>query len=231
MISPIANLPEVHKEFFKYISGKRVIFVGPAPNMIGRGLGEWIDSFDVVVRTNHFPVLMATDKSLAVDYGTKCNVLYTNMQYYHKGMRPLPVDIYKKLGIRWLCMKRCKDVDFRTYRRDFKIRVIQRASKYVNKLIKSPLMGIIICYDISEYAPSEFAVAGIDFYVSAGKDYSSYVQNYIPNEIQKVNAEMKIGQGVGHDLRENTQYMADMYDRGMITMPDFIVEKMREVLK
>lgn len=231
MNAPITNTDSVHQKYFDYIYNKRVIFVGPAPNMIGRGLGEWIDSFDVVVRTNHFPVLMGEDKSLAVDYGTKCHVLYTNMQYYHKGMRPFRVDLYKQIGIKWFCMKRCKDVDYRLYHRDFKIRVIQKSVKYMTKIIKSPLMGNIICYDLSECIPGELAVAGIDFYQSSGKDYAAYVPNYIPKEIQKVNAELKIGQGVGHDERENTQYMADMYDRGMITMPDFIVEKMREVLK
>jgi hypothetical protein len=226
----IANTSEVHKEYSKYISGKRVIFVGPASNMIGRGLGKWIDSFDVVIRTNHFPVLMKENKSLAIDYGKKCHVLYTNMQYYHK-MRPYPIDIYKSIGIKWLCMRQCKDVDYRMYHRNFKVRVIWKSDKQIKKFIKVPLMGNVIIYDVSECIPGELAVVGIDFYKSSGDNYSAYVPGYISKQIQKENEKLKLGQGVGHNPVENARYTADMYDRGMITMPDFILKSMREVLQ
>jgi hypothetical protein len=40
------------KDFNKYLKDKRVIIVGSAGYIQGRKLGKWIDSFDVVVRTN-----------------------------------------------------------------------------------------------------------------------------------------------------------------------------------
>lgn len=225
----IVNIKSSHEDYEKYINGKRVIFVGPSPIMIGRGLGEWIDSFDVVVRTNHFPVVMNGNKNLEIDYGRKCDVLYVNMQYYHK-IRPMPGELYKCMGIKWLCMKRCKDVDFRRLKTFCHMRVIQKSAKYVDRFIKSPLMGCIIIYDLSECFPAEISVAGIDFYQSSGKDYNSYIPGYITDEIQKINATLNIGQGVGHDIKANAQYMKDMYDREMITMPDFIYDNLCEAI-
>src|SRR4030042_6163274 len=230
MMNAISNLPEIHKDYFNYLTGKRIIFVGPAPNMIGRKLGEWIDSFDIVIRTNHFPVLMKENKSLAIDYGKKCHVLYINMQYYRK-TKFFPIDLYKSLGIKWLCMRQCKDIDYRMYHNNFKVRVISKINKQIKKFIKVPLMGNVIIYDVSECNPGEFAVAGIDFYKSAGRNYSAYIPGYIPQPIRKENEKLKLGQGVGHDPVENARYTAVIYDRGMITMPDFILKSMREVLQ
>lgn len=229
MMLPVINTPEIHKEYFNFIHGKRVIFVGPAPNMKGRVLGEWIDSFDVVVRTNNFPVIMNDDNYDSSDYGNKCDVLYTNMQYYHK-TRPFPADVFRKFNIKWLCMKRCRDVDYRILRHDFKIRDTFRASKHINKLIRVPLMGPIIMYDISECIPAEFSVVGIDFYSSSGDDYSAYVPGYITEKIQKENERLNIGQGMGHDIKDNARYVKEMYDRGVLTMPDFIFDTMKSVL-
>jgi hypothetical protein len=223
----IVTIKSAHEDYEKYINGKRVIFVGPSSIMIGRGLGEWIDSFDVVVRTNHFPIIMNDD--IAADYGKKCHALYMNMQYYHK-TRPLNGDLYKRMGIKWLCMKRCRDIDFRRLKNFCHMRVIQKSVKYVNRFIKTPLMGSIIIYDLSECFPAEICIAGVDFYQSSGKDYKSYVPGYIPDDIQKINETLKIGQGIGHDIKSNAQYMKDMYDRGMITMPDFIYNNLCEAV-
>ena len=39
-------------EFSKLVKNKRVILVGPAPYLKGKGLGKQIDSYDVVVKMN-----------------------------------------------------------------------------------------------------------------------------------------------------------------------------------
>lgn len=52
-------------EIFK---DKTVAFVGLAPVIEGKGLGEQIDSYDVVYRTNFLP-------KNTTDYGSKCDVI------------------------------------------------------------------------------------------------------------------------------------------------------------
>jgi hypothetical protein len=54
-----------------YIKGKTVAFCGMAPCIVGKGLGEYIDSFDVVIRTNVFPV----PERFVADYGKKCDII------------------------------------------------------------------------------------------------------------------------------------------------------------
>jgi len=71
----IRNLAD--KEFYDYLKGKRIIMVGPAPYLEGRGLGKEIDSYDVVIRINHGIVLAKTNPE---DYGSKTNVLYVNQK-------------------------------------------------------------------------------------------------------------------------------------------------------
>ena len=39
-------------DYAGYLSGKRVVLVGPAASLAGQGKGQWIDEHDVVVRLN-----------------------------------------------------------------------------------------------------------------------------------------------------------------------------------
>lgn len=52
-----------------YLKGKRVVVVGPAEYLQGRGLGRWIDDHDVVVRMNR-------SRPLAEDYGSRTDILF-----------------------------------------------------------------------------------------------------------------------------------------------------------
>ncbi|NMA23663.1 MAG: hypothetical protein GX938_09200 [Spirochaetales bacterium] len=56
-------------EYFADLVGKRVVIVGPAGYV--QGMGEVIDSYDVVVRVNH-----ALPIAFPEDYGTRTDVLY-----------------------------------------------------------------------------------------------------------------------------------------------------------
>jgi hypothetical protein len=54
-----------------YLEGKKVIVVGPAGYLVGKGMQEYIDSFEVVVRVNHAMPVINTQ-----DYGTRTDLLY-----------------------------------------------------------------------------------------------------------------------------------------------------------
>lgn len=62
---------------FEFISvfpeDSTVVFVGNAPSLIGEGLGEWIDSHDVVVRFNECPTRDYED-----DVGSRTDILVSN---------------------------------------------------------------------------------------------------------------------------------------------------------
>ena len=60
-----------------YLEGKNVILIGPCNSLIGKNLGDFIDSFDIVVRIKRgYPV----PESLYQDLGTKTNLLYTTLR-------------------------------------------------------------------------------------------------------------------------------------------------------
>ena len=61
--------------FSEYIKGKRVAIVGPASSLDGLGLGDKIDSYDVVVRVNQREPV---HKILHEDFGSKTDVAAYN---------------------------------------------------------------------------------------------------------------------------------------------------------
>jgi|TARA_R110000850_G_scaffold100323_1_gene207566 hypothetical protein len=69
---------EKDPELEKLISGKRLAFIGPAPSLNGQGLGEMIDSYDLVVRINtayHMP------EELWKDYGKRTDILISCLNF------------------------------------------------------------------------------------------------------------------------------------------------------
>ncbi len=228
MITMMKKQPE-ENDYIDFIKNRRVIFVGPGSILTGRGQGEFIDSFDVVIRTNHFPVLLKENPELIVDYGKKCSALYSNMHYYHRH-RPLPYDIYHELGFKWLCMKIVKPLDIRSAKNIIRIRRINHLACYLQKTIKSDaLMGSLILHDIISCCPSEFFITGIDFFLSADNNYGAYPPGYISETIQRENALKGVGQGKGHNLQSNAKYMINMYNQNYFKTHDFVLDKIMKV--
>ena len=70
----------------KLIDGKRVALIGPSPHLINSNNGDFINSFDTVIRINELGV----SKSLYSDYGAK-----TNVAFFNSTEQSVPV--YKKM--------------------------------------------------------------------------------------------------------------------------------------
>lgn len=61
----------------KYLNGKEVILIGPAPYLENSNMGSQIDSFDVVVRIKSgYPI----PNNLKKDLGTRIDLWYTNLK-------------------------------------------------------------------------------------------------------------------------------------------------------
>jgi hypothetical protein len=59
----------------KLVKNKRVAIVGPSPHLQGQGLGQKIDSYDVVCRLNE--ILYTTN--MKDDYGSKSDICFWNL--------------------------------------------------------------------------------------------------------------------------------------------------------
>ena len=90
-------------EYLQTLLNKNVIIVGPAGYLQGKGMGKWIDSFDVVVRINH-----AVPVAFPDDYGTRTDVLYHILSHRNAAqMSKKLIDReevleWKKAGVKWL---------------------------------------------------------------------------------------------------------------------------------
>lgn len=61
------------KTYYDLLLNKKVIVIGPSPNLLNQNLGNYIDSFDLVVRLNQsYPL----ENQYSNDLGTKTDILY-----------------------------------------------------------------------------------------------------------------------------------------------------------
>lgn len=72
-------------DYARYVGGKRVAIVGPAPSTKGSGQGRMIDGYDLVVRINH---ALPVPEELKPDVGTRTDILYHNMWPDHPTRPP-----------------------------------------------------------------------------------------------------------------------------------------------
>ena len=61
------------RKLHEYLRGKNVVLVGPAATLTGKGEGEAIDSFDVIVRMNQQWPIADADRT---DLGSRIHILY-----------------------------------------------------------------------------------------------------------------------------------------------------------
>lgn len=173
------------KRYADFIRDKSVIFVGPSPCITGEGKGDFIDSHDVVIRTNGaFPL----SEDMHKDYGKKCDVLYTNCLYAR--VTNLPVEEYIKQGMKFLIMKEDKkNITARHKELPIEIRTVTRLwSTARTEVGASPLMGAYIVWEILKFHPKSLYLTGMDNY-SNPDIYQHYICDYLPNDdlIPKLN--------------------------------------------
>jgi len=214
-------------KFSEFIKNKRVAFVGASPILQGRGMGDFIDSFDVVVRSNN-SIELIKDVDFVKDYGRKVDVLYTNNQYYRE-MSPLPIGIYLKQGVKYLRMKTCKLKDLEHFNNTLDAALITSTMKYVNKFNPSSTMGAYILTDLIKCQPKQLYVTGIDFFASKKaifehNNYQEYYPGYLPEKIRiQGNVINKGKKEDGHNFKGNAGYIHKLWkDHKNLVFPNFI---------
>ena len=163
-------------DYSSFIKDKRVIFVGPAATLVGKKKGLFIDSHDIVIRTNGaFPVA----KDLQKDYGKKCDSLYINQHFAINGS--MSIKDYRINGLKYLSLKYDYRRLYMRYKNpNLKIRLIHREFfKYKKRIKAAPLMGTYIIDEIINMNPKSFYITGMSMYSEI--DFNNhYIKNYIP---------------------------------------------------
>lgn len=220
-------------KYSEYIKGKSVAFVGACPDLMYLKKGSYIDSFDVVVKTNGSMFFHGED--YYNNYGSRLDVLYANVQFIRE-MRPLNISDIDKAGIDWIC---CKTNDIKDIAKGFdNIRPIRSTMEYVNRYLSGALMGAYIFTDILLQQPKELYITGIDFFLSKKKEfehdnYKEYLDGYLPDRIREQGNLINAGKKEdGHGVLENTEYINSLFDdyEGIIHTDKTIFNKMKGIV-
>jgi len=84
------------------VKGKRVAIIGPANSSVDEKKGTYIDEFDIVIRINKAPSVIASGKFDAF-IGTKVDMLFHSFfENTQSGGGPLDIALFESLGIRYL---------------------------------------------------------------------------------------------------------------------------------
>ena len=65
---------ELNKDLLGLVKNKRVALIGPAPHLVGKNLGRYLDGYDVVCRVNE----IIPSPNYRCDYGSRTDVMFHN---------------------------------------------------------------------------------------------------------------------------------------------------------
>jgi hypoxanthine phosphoribosyltransferase len=172
------------RKFFNYIKGKRVIIVGPASYLQGKGRGMEIDSYDVVIRVNH-----AIPIDYPADYGTRTDVLYHAMTITALNKEPhratqLQFKAWEAADIKWFVSALDEDKP-----------LVRKLTPFLNSVyfkwttvpemfydqvkesigVKLPSTGVLAIAHLLESEAESLTIVGFDFYNSG--IYTNYRGN------------------------------------------------------
>ena len=174
--------------FSKEIQGKKVILVGPGKYLLDKEMGGFIDSHDVVIRTNRGCELIEKN---AKHLGRRTDVLYSCLIEQKENAGPWDkkslVDDFK---IKHLCTTPNMDmkgiatatilhhmVDKQKYlevSNSIPCRIIDHVffTKIAIEINCRPTTGYIAIHDILRHDPKKLSIVGFDFY------YSGWIDDY-----------------------------------------------------
>ena len=160
--------------FDELIRDKRVVFVGPSATLIGRNRKDFINSFDVVVKTNGLGFIKP---DLYDDYGDRCDILYVNQSFLDYA--DMNVEHLLSIGVKIICAKAHNKIK-KLNLDPIHVRIMRRLRD--NHFSCSPIMGSLILNDIMEANPKRLHLMGMDFY----KGEIPYVPTYQPKAIEDI---------------------------------------------
>lgn len=148
------------QEFQQLIQNKNIIIVGPSPYLKDKNYGEWIDSFDYVVKFNN---MIYSNQSQ--DHGSKIDILYLN-NFYTRKQHFINSPNHDK--VKMLVIKPIRNSQL------YQIHNNLIKTRIVNQIPSGLLLGIMSIKDILQFNPNNLHVIGMDFYQSDQLYYPNY---------------------------------------------------------
>jgi hypothetical protein len=181
------NYIKNENEYREYLKNKKIIIVGPAQSLEGKGLGKEIDNYDVIIRLNNsYSLYYNKDKNISKDLGSRTDILYHTgaiKKVLSLASEKYGIGKYKLLkrdGVKWFVSKRdpIKGTDAeKKYTKDFE-KIVKGKIKFVtvhHKFIKSlrtllkktdPNMSTMTIMHLLKFEFKTLKIVGCDFYGS-----------------------------------------------------------------
>ncbi len=177
--------PAVTRAYARYLAGKRVVLVGPAPTVVGSRQRDLIESHDVVVRVNH---ALPVPEHLRPDVGSRTDVLYHNL--WRASPKALPFRELVALldgHVHWVCAAHpylnldhpfADDID--GFVSDLAGRVPFRVPNSLRYLCTSwdcrtrPNAGVSAIVDLLSFELARLYVTGFTFYAGSQAYHDGY---------------------------------------------------------
>ena len=100
---------KISKSFNDYLKNKSVVIVGPSPYLIGKNRGEYIDSFDIVIRMNKG---WKISPNKVKDYGFKTDIRWHCMMEHPNNGGDFAIDDMLDYGVEWLVSQFPRNLDY-----------------------------------------------------------------------------------------------------------------------
>jgi lipopolysaccharide biosynthesis glycosyltransferase len=220
--------PTTEEEFSSLLKGKKVIFVGPSPIMRNRKLGDFIDSFDIVVRTNNMINTLLSNPDFDSDFGTRTDILYVNVTYERDAFNEWKITDWAKKGLQIICKLMNsypkEDLPFRWRNIPNRLKDVPPPTLFI---------GTRLIHDLLSFDIKSLYITGIDAYtdisdITDGKN-EEYIDGYLP-EFTLRQRKNRIGKPVSlHDKHRDAKLILDFAKDPRVTIDPVCKEKIEKV--
>lgn len=210
--------------------GKRVAVIGAADSAFEKENGEYIDSFDIIVRLNKAPHSWSAEKAKYI--GSRTDILFHSFyENTESGGGPIDFQLYEQQGIRFIVNPNHNIKGLRTHLNYFKRNLNNKTTYFLprrfyekmtvdfGKII--PTVGYSALYAVLNSKFKEVFITGFTFFKTPyANDYRDHLKDMEANEnhLRK--------QGIHDpDLEfELFKNELDKRERGLINMDDRLLE-------
>jgi len=183
-----------------FLKNKRIALIGPSQSVEGSLMGNYVDSYDIVVRMIRpsNPTFLIPDR-LKLDIGTKTDVVYSNfdipncpdLKYFN---------YLKKQGVKYINSTRpVQEIPIYSHIKNHIISSgmlynnppIEKYNKWSSKLKSSPHSGFCILLDILSFDIKELYILGYSFHKDSCIEewllQNTWDRNRYDNDIKQLN--------------------------------------------
>ncbi len=222
------SLKNTREEYSRYLKGKRVALVGPAPSILNSKQGVNLERYDVIVRLNKG---VPPPPELTTDIGWRTDVLYNCMNPSEECGGAIDIKLLHDNGIRFLVSPYAPYKSYR-FARDinvFGMRNLKDSNSvpfcHIDKnyfarlmsLIKLPNTGISAMLDLLQHDIKELYITGFTFFKGGYvKQYRGYSEAQVLARMAKYNL---------HDQDRQLHYMQRiLHDNPRVKMDQALSE-------